>query len=250
MEEPQVTQTLKRDQLGRVELLGGPQGKVVRRVACGGGIPGSRWLARVLMRRERDALGALHGSSGVARALDLPRYARAPSGDGTVPAAADVLLRSWIRGVPLQAADCLPEDFFDRLEDLVRDLHRRGVCHNDLHKEPNVIVGEAGHPHLIDFQLASIHPRAGRVFEVRVREDLRHVSKHRRRYLAGMEARGEESAPPEVCQRSFLAAAWMRLGKPAYNFVTRRLLRTSDGEPRRPEAGPWPRWGPPVGPEA
>ncbi len=248
MEEPQVTQTLKRDQLGRIELLDGPEGRVVRRVACGGGIPGSRWLARVLMRRERAALGALAGTSGVARILDLPAYTGAPSEDGAVPTAADVLLRSWIGGVPLYAADRLPEDFFDRLEDLVRTLHRRGVCHNDLHKEPNVIVGESGHPHLIDFQLASVHPRAGRVFEVRVREDLRHVAKHRRRYLVGMGGAGAASAPAVPRRRSLLAASWMRLGKPVYNFVTRRLLRTSDGEPRRAEAGPWPRSDPPVGP--
>ena len=133
-------------------------------------------------------------------------------------------------------------------KDLVTAVAEKCGCQQSLARDAvqtflDRIIAELGNNNRIEL-------REFGVFEVRVREDLRHVSKHRRRYLAGMEARGEESAPPEVCQRSFLAAAWMRLGKPAYNFVTRRLLRTSDGEPRRPEAGPWPRWGPPVGPEA
>ncbi len=43
-------------------------------------------------------------------------------------------------------------------------------------------------------------------------------------------------------RRGTLARLWRRTGKPLYNFVTRRLLRTRDGESRRPSTGPWPRW--------
>jgi len=245
MEAPQVVRELKTDGFGRVELLDGRDGPVVRRVACGGGFPGSRQVARLLMQRERRALERLSGIHGVARTLDLPEYHAAPSRDGLVPASRDVLLRSWIEGEPLHAACELPLDFFERLEDLARELHDRGVCHNDLHKEPNVLVQPDGRPALVDFQLASCHETRGRRYRTRVEEDLRHVAKHRRVYAVGT---GIESSNRPSRRRSFLAAAWMRLGKPVYNLVTRRLLRTSDGEPRRPPKGPWPKWGPPVGP--
>jgi hypothetical protein len=39
-----------------------------------------------------------------------------------------------------------------------------------------------------------------------------------------------------------LAAAWMRFGKPIYNFITRRVLGVRDGEPRRKRTDDWPRW--------
>jgi serine/threonine protein kinase len=245
MGPPQVVRELKSDSFGRVELLDGHAGLVVRRVACGGRAPGSRVVARVLAQRERIALARLDGVPGVARLLQYADYAGATSEEGVPPTPADVLLRSWIEGVPLHAATRLPRDFFERLTDLVEALHARGVCHNDLHKEPNVLVTPDGYPALVDFQLASVHARGGRAFRARVREDLRHVTKHQRRYfLQG--ARPEDAGP--AARRGRVAAVWMRTGKPVYNFVTRRLLRTRDGEPRRPSAGPWPTWTAPVGP--
>ena len=45
-----------------------------------------------------------------------------------------------------------------------------------------------------------------------------------------------------------LRFAWRRFGKPVYVLVTRRLLRTRDGEERRPSSGPWPEWSEPLGP--
>jgi hypothetical protein len=115
------------------------------------------------------------------------------------------------------------------------------VCHNDLHKENNVLVGPDGRPALVDFQLASVHPRRGRLFRACCAGDLRYVEKHRRRYaMAGKDDRsGRRSGP---------ARAFRRLGKRLYNLVTRRLFRSSRGEPRRPRGGPWPRRTPPVGP--
>ncbi len=243
MKPPQANRILKRDELGRVELLTTPEGDVVRRVACGCRWPGTRWVARALLRRERRALLALEGVPGVPRLLDRPDLVAAPSPDGTVPRAADVLLRSWQAGRPLHDTDRLPADFFALLTRIVQELHARGVCHNDLHKEPNILVGPDGRPAVIDFQLASLHPQGGRTFATRVREDLRHVAKHRRRYFT---ATGREDGGPDRnrAERSFVAAAWARFGKPPYNFVTRRVLRTRETEGRRPPGGPWPEWGP------
>jgi len=246
MEAPQVTRELKLDELGRVELVDGPAGPAVRRVACGGGLPGSRWVAHILMRRERRALRRLEGLRGVAELPELPAYVGAQSPGGEAPRAADVLLRSWIEGEPLFAVTELPRDFFERLEDLVRELHDRGVCHNDLHKEPNILVQPDGRPALVDFQLASCHAQRGRRFRTRVAEDLRHVAKHRRVYALGTGLTVSARLPR---RRSWLAALWMLTGKRVYNLVTRRILHTGGGEPRRPSAGPWPTWGPPVTPD-
>jgi RIO-like serine/threonine protein kinase len=238
----QVREVHKRDAFGRVERVEIDGRAYARRVADGGSIPGSGWLARRLLARERRALAALAGVAGVPAERD----------DGS-PAPRDALVRTWVEGQPLSRAASLPCDFFDRLDELVLALHARGVCHNDLHKESNVIVGQDGRPWLIDFQLASVHPRGGRAFETRRQEDLRHAEKHRRRYTRhgrgpdGVESRGAGAG----IARSPLARAWRRYGKPLYTGVTRGLLRTRDGgDAQRDPRGPWPAWTPAVGPRA
>jgi predicted Ser/Thr protein kinase len=244
----QVRQILKSDTFGRIELLRGSDGaRLLRRVACGASLPGSRLVARGLMHRERRALIALAGLPGVPELRELEAAALAPATSGHAPRSGDVLLREWIEGEPLHRAEVLADDFFDHLDALVSELHRCGVCHNDLHKEQNVMVGSDGFPHLIDFQLASLHPRGGRTFESRVLDDLRHVQKHRRRYTRdgrGPASAGVEHGRGRGLKRSPLALVWRRTGKPLYNLVTRGLLRTKDGEERRPSTGPWPRWVP------
>jgi predicted Ser/Thr protein kinase len=244
----QVHEVLKTDSFGRVERLVSAEGaSLLRRVACGAALPGSRLVARVLLRRERRALDVLAELPGVPRLVESDAARAAPSLDGTVPDPADVLLREWVAGAPLHRTEVLAQDFFDHLDALVQELHARGVCHNDLHKEQNVLVGADGFPHLIDFQLASRHPAGGRSFRIRVRDDLRHVQKHRRRYTRdgrGPASAGVEHGRGRGLPRSPLARVWRRTGKPVYNFVTRRLLGTSDGEERRPSSGPWPRWVP------
>lgn len=259
MHAPQVVRDLKSDVFGRIELLEGPRGLVIRRVACGSRVPLSHWVAGILLRRERRALEALRGIDCLPQLLDANAYAEylaAPS-SASIPVAKDVLLRSWIPGVPLYLAEELPRDFFERLEDVVHELHLRGVCHNDLHKEPNVLVTEDGQAGVIDFQLASVHERRGRRFSVRASEDRRHVLKHRRRYERALEAGGRPPSEEELRRerglrnrRSVLARVWMRFFKPAYNFVTRRLLAYEDGEARRPSRGPWPVWTPASGPSS
>ena len=239
--ESQVERVLKADALGRVELVRTPVGQVVRRVASGGRVPGSGWVARLLLARERRALADLAGLDGVAQLAELPRLER----EGReLCDPRRCLARTWIAGQALNETERLPRDFFERLEELVGELHERGVCHNDLHKEQNVLVDELGFPWLVDFQLASLHAGRGRAFRARCREDRRHVQKLRRRYTE----RGDKSGPREPrARRSFLAWAWLRLAKPVYKLVM-GLFSARDGEPRRPSSGPWPEWTPAVGP--
>jgi len=250
-------QTLKHDALGRVERVVHQGTVYVRRVASGGRVPGSAWLARRLLARERRALDRLRCLNGVPLLLDDSSLEPA----GRPARRSATLARSWIEGEPLSRARELPEDFFDQLDALVTRLHAAGVCHNDLHKEQNVLVQGDGRPALIDFQLASRHGRHTALYRSRVRDDLRHVQKHRVRYLkpgrgpagngrSGLTASEHLSGGAgHGIRRSPVAWAWRRLGKPVYLLVTRRLLKTQDGEERRPSTGPWPRWTPPIGAE-
>ncbi len=245
MNTPQVVRELKRDLFGRIELVEGPSGQRIRRVASRSWNPLVGLLARILMRRERLALQRLADVPGLARVALDRAYIQATSLDGTTPRERDVLLRTFLEGVPLYATMELPRDFFERLEDLVSELHAHGVCHNDLHKEPNVLVSPEGHPQLVDFQLASIHAARGRTFRVRVAEDLRHVKKHQRFYERALGVAG----PRPLARRASIGAwLWMRTGKPLYNLITRRILRLRATEERRPPGGPWPVWTRALGP--
>lgn len=237
-----VEKVLKRDALGRVELVRRDGQLLVRRVACGGSIPASALVARQLLARERHALARCAGLEGV------PQLVESAGG-------AEVLERTHLDGEPLHRCTHLPIDFFERLEELVALLHARGVAHNDLHKEQNIIVRADGRPGLIDFQLASVHSAGSSSLARRAIDDLRHVAKHRRRYLryarvvdANVAPPAEWLAsPPRPPARSGVALVWRKSAKPLYNFVTRRVLRRRDGEERRATAGAWPQWAPPVG---
>lgn len=240
----EVVRELKRDAFGRVELVrvreDGASSELlaIRRVACGCAVPGSGWVARLLLRREQRALTALEGMQGVPRLLQATR---------------DELLRSFVSGVALSQTEELALDFFEQLAVLVAQVHARGVCHNDLHKEQNVIVDAEGRPGLVDFQLASTHAKISRLARSRMREDLRHVEKHRRRYLR--DGRGPAGVDFDLAalpplRRSRTAKLWRRAVKPLYVFVTRRLLGTRDGEARRRSDGTWPRWTQARGPRA
>lgn len=245
---------LKSDGLGRVELLERDGVSYVRRVACGGRVPGSRWLARYLRRRELRALERL-GPSRIGAAGESPRLVedseliRTPGVDGVTPRERDVVLRTHVEGLPLHRAEFLPRDYFERLEALVRELHGLGVCHNDLHKEQNLIVLPDGRPGLIDFQLASVHGTPGRVHRSRSRDDQRHCRKHLRRYTR--DGRGPAELAHEVAStprmpRSGAAHLWRKFVKPLYRRWTRGPFGRPDGEERRPSSGPWPRWTGPV----
>lgn len=173
---------------------------------------GLAWLARALARREARALQHLAGLPGTPRLLGF---------DGRI------LEREWIAGEPMQRAGPGASDYYREALALLRRLHRAGVTHNDLAKETNWLVTGEGRPALVDFQLAVVHGRRGRLFRTLAREDLRHLLKHKRTYRPeALTARQRQVlASPSAASR-----LWMATGKPAYRFVTRRLLGWADRE--------------------
>jgi hypothetical protein len=173
---------------------------------------GLGWLARRLAAREARALRALRGMRGVPRLV---------SWDGRR------LVRSWLPGVPMQAAGGVDRAYFREALGLLRRLHSTGLVHNDLAKEPNWLVTADGRPALVDFQLAMQPRHRGRLFRMLAHDDLRHLLKHKRTYCP-QHLTARERAILE--RRSPLAAAWAKTGKPVYRFVTRRLLGWADRE--------------------
>lgn len=176
----------------------------------------SRWwirpLARYLALREARALRALAGTPGVPA---LERYERG------------VLVRSWTDGAPMHVARPHDPRYFTRAFDLLRRLHRAGVAHNDLAKEPNWLVTLQGQPALVDFQLALVSRRRGRLFRALAHDDIRHLLKHKRTYCPERLTRRERRI---LASASLPSRLWMSTGKKLYTFITRRLLGWADRE--------------------
>jgi hypothetical protein len=203
--------TLKTDLFGAVRLLDDASGQVVVRDtrSARGWLT---WLAIALAGREARALQRLDGLPGTPRLLGFDRR---------------ILRREWLPGQPMQQARPGDARYYRDALALLRRIHRAGVTHNDLAKETNWLVTDAGGPALVDFQLAVVHGRRGRLFRTLAREDLRHLLKHKRTYRPqALTARQRRIlATPSPVSR-----AWMATGKRAYLFVTRRLLGWADRE--------------------
>lgn len=200
---------LKKDVFGETRLHADDAGATIVRDA-GKARPWARWIARRLLAREARALAALDGLPGI---------------PGLVRVDTDTLERDYVAGSPLYVARPADPEFFDRAARLLRRMHRTGVVHNDLAKEPNVLVAEDGTPAFIDFQIAWYATRRTRLFRLLAREDLRHLLKHKRTYCAPHLTRRERDL---LARPSIPSRLWMRAGKPVYLFVTRRLLGWSD----------------------
>ncbi len=137
------------------------------------------------------------------------------------------LERSYIAGQPMH--DAPPRDplWFHQARRLVQAMHRRGVVHNDLAKEPNWLVSPQGAPLLVDFQLATCHRHRSRWFRGLAREDLRHLLKHKRTYRPESLTARERRI---LATPALLTRLWRQTGKRAYLFVTRRMLGWVDRE--------------------
>jgi RIO-like serine/threonine protein kinase len=204
---------LKADELGRIEIVERDGARVIRR-----DIAAARWWARWFAcgaaAREARALRRLADVDGVPALLGW---------DGRE------LLRSYIAGAPMQQAQPRHRGYYRNALRLLTQLHRRGIVHNDLAKEPNWLVRADGSPALVDFQIAWTRGRRGRLFRLLAREDLRHLLKHKRTYCA---------AALSARQRAILetpalhSRVWRATGKRLYKLIARRVFGYWDNEGR------------------
>jgi predicted Ser/Thr protein kinase len=202
---------LKKDVFGQVSLIRSEAGPLIRRDARGAAIA-LRWLARHLLTREARALAVLEELDGI------PTLVRADKA---------TLERSYVDGAPMQEGRPANIEYFHAAARLVRRMHRLGVVHNDLAKEPNFLLTRDGRPAIIDFQLSWFTPRRGRLFRILAREDIRHLLKHKRTYCPGRLTHREQTI---LDNPSLISKLWMMTGKPVYLFITRKILGWQDRE--------------------
>jgi RIO-like serine/threonine protein kinase len=207
---------LKSDLFGSITRIQGRDGGGAPRLLVQRDTRGARWWLRWfaihLAGREERALRRLAGMPGVPALIERRE---------------GVLLRSWIEGAPMQLAQPRDPRYYREALHLLRRLHRAGVVHNDLAKEPNWLVSAEGHPAVVDFQLSAVSARRSRLFRMRARDDLRHLLKHKRTYCP------QRLTPRQhhiLATPSVLARAWMGSGKKVYHFITRRVLHWADRE--------------------
>jgi hypothetical protein len=216
-----MAETLKRSSLGDlVRRLHGDRHVAVREL--GAARFGCRWLARRLARREARALERLEGLDGVPVLVALDR---------------DRLVRSFLDGEVMHRARPGSSVYFRAALRLLRQMHRRGVAHNDLAKEANWICRRGPDAGIVDFQLAYCAARRSRWFRLLAREDLRHWLKHKAHYrpdtLTARQLR-------LLASPAWPARLWRAVFKPVYRLLTRGLL----GWPERPGAAERERPGP------
>jgi predicted Ser/Thr protein kinase len=169
----------------------------------------SRPLAYELFRRERRALSIIR-PLGIAPPLLFSERG--------------FLVRGWIDGVPLHIAKPHGDTgYFRSAKAALRALHRAGIAHNDLAKEQNWLYansGEHSRAYLTDFQLAARFRRGSRLFRLARYEDLRHLLKHKRRYVPDALTATELKV---LARKTFVTRAWMATGKKVYYAITRGL---------------------------
>jgi hypothetical protein len=170
-------------------------------------------LARHLFLRERRALT-------LARDLDV--------GPRLLWAGRQALVRGFVDGVALHLAKPHGDlAYFRSAKSALRRLHRAGICHNDLAKEQNWLVGRDGRAYVTDFQLAACFKTRSRLFRIAAYEDLRHLLKHKRSYAP------QALTPMErkiLARKSLVASIWLKTGKKVYQAITRGLFNFTDRE--------------------
>ncbi len=203
---------LKQDPLGTVTVTTAARGELVIRRNAADARWWARWLARRLAAREARALAAAALVPGVPRLIGFDGW---------------VVTRSWLTGVPMFQAKPRERSYYREALRVLRQLHRCGIVHNDLAKEPNWLCREDGTPGIVDFQLASVSPGRGRLFRMLAREDLRHLLKHKRTYCAA----GLTLRQRQMLARPAWPSRWSRrLLKPVYLTITRKLMGWEDRE--------------------
>lgn len=124
---------------GNVYLFQDRNHRLVIKSASGFGL--AKRIRQSWLRKEYEVYKQLAGFPGSPRCYGLlrDRY----------------LILEYIDGVPFRTAKVTDaRAFFDRLLELIKELHRRGIAHTDLKRKDNLLVVEGRTPYLIDFGAA------------------------------------------------------------------------------------------------
>lgn len=164
--DPPLEIELEGRRFARIEIFKHDSWAATARYACGADVVVCKfnrtqsifgfpmgWLGRMLARRESAAFARLAGVAGI------------PAARGPVRAEGKVLLNAsahdYVPGRPLSREDVPADGFFPALRELLSAIHARGGAYVDLHKRENIVVGDDGRPHLVDFQVGLLLPAGG-----------------------------------------------------------------------------------------
>jgi predicted Ser/Thr protein kinase len=182
-------------------------------------IPGA-WIGRRLARREARFLRRLAGVPG------FPQLLGPVLVDGVK--AETALARVFIAGHPLESRERTDDDFFPALGRLLAELHARGIAYVDLHKRENVLVGEDGRPHLIDFQVsfdATTAPRLLAPAARRLFQSLRSMDEyHRLKLLLRCRPDQADASTADLAKHRPRLVRWHRVFAEPLRRVRRKLL--------------------------
>jgi hypothetical protein len=138
-----------------------------------GGLP-LHWLGTWLCEREARFYKAC---------ADLPNIPKLLGRVGKTG-----FVHAYVEGRPLSKEHPIPDTLFDELFALLRTLHARNIAYVDTNKPQNILQGDDGRPHLIDFQISfdlrdfwGNNPLTRAILRRLQKEDFYHVLKHKRK---------------------------------------------------------------------
>jgi len=107
-----------------------------------------RWtLGLWLIHKEWKIYSQLKGVHGVPQAIErIDHFAFA---------------MEFVPGRPIERGETLQPSFFPHLEQVLREVHKRGVVHLDLRHKGNILISEKGEPFLIDFNSSFYYKEKG-----------------------------------------------------------------------------------------
>ncbi len=186
------------------------------------------WMGRILCANEVENLRQLSDLPNVPRVLEV----RGRSG----------FLYGYIEGHTLDEKPEIPERFFDKLSELLAEVHRRNIAYLDMNKRGNIIVGKDSMPYLIDFQIAWRIDGSGRIFgrlwrSIRrglQKEDRYHLCKHKRKFdrknLTHEETQVVERPSIMVRAHRLIATPLRRLRRWVLRLLYQRNIIKAPGE--------------------
>jgi hypothetical protein len=202
----------KQDFFALTALYEGAAGKLVLKMGRTHPLMGlpMAWLGRVLSNHESRLYRLAHGIEGIPRILG----AHGPT----------AFVHEYVEGRPLPRNERPGDEFFPRLSALLTALHRRSIAYVDLEKPENILLGDDGRPHLIDFQISWHIPvnRLGDTWPARLilrtlqASDRYHLAKHWRKL------RPDQFAASDLAG-SFVVPFWIRWHRAVFRPLT--LLR-------------------------
>ena len=179
------------------------------------GLP-MKWSGEFMRRREENVYSRLEGLEGI------PRWLGRLGDTGYAI--------EYIDAVPLDHFEKVPAGFFDRIIDLMKQVHSRGVAYSDSNKRSNILVGPDGEAFLIDFQISlllrenspwPLNRISRAIVDYICQRDIYHLLKHKRR-MAPDELTPEEDTLSR--QRDLLHRIHRKVAK-GWRYLRRGFLR-------------------------